>query len=94
VAANLVGVCAAPTKLSKHPTDREDSLCTNATTAAHTIIMPILYKPLIIRLVEDLNVGMKITLLTFKTFDLRLVFNVGNTLVLIIYQSLLMAQFY
>ncbi len=28
VAANLVGVCAAPTKLSKHPTDREDSLCT------------------------------------------------------------------
>lgn len=56
--------------------------------------MLILYKPLIIRLVEDLNVGMKITLLTFKTFDLRLVFNVGNTLVLIIYQSLFMAQFY
>jgi hypothetical protein len=28
VAAVLVGVCAAPTKTSKHPTDREDSSCT------------------------------------------------------------------
>jgi len=32
--------------------------------------------------------------LTFKTFDLRRIFNVSNTLVLIIYQTLLITHFY
>jgi hypothetical protein len=47
-------------------------------------ITPILYKPLYIMLIEDLNFGMKITLLTFKIFDLRRVLNVSNALVFII----------
>lgn len=39
---------------------------TTATTAEYTRIMPTLYKPLNAMLTEDLNVGVKIDVLTFQ----------------------------